>query len=131
MWEPLRIHSGSGCSALLRGLWDPPSAVLPSVHLRHAEAGTKSPWFPCRKAAGEQLSICHCTQEGLRVPYLGPWVLWVPTDCAERLPATLVPAGEEQLTDEPGQDLMLSVGSRLSVEPMLEQASLRGEERSC
>lgn len=51
-------------------------------------------------------------------------MLWLPTDCAERLPATLAPAREDQPTDEPGQDLMLSAGSRLSVEPMLEQASL-------
>lgn len=72
-----------------------------------------------------------CARDGLGVPYLGLWVLRLPTNCAERLPATLAPAGEDQPTDDPGQDLMLSAGSRLSVEPTLEQASLRGEMRLC
>lgn len=68
-------------------------------------------------------------QDGLGVPYLGPWVLRLPTDCVERLPAKLGLVGEDQPADDPSQDLMLSAGSRLSTEPTLEQASLRGETR--
>lgn len=74
-------------------------------------------------------ALCDAAQRGLWVPHLGLWVLRLPMDCAEMLPATLPPAGEDQPVDEPGQDLMLSAGSRPSVDPMLEQASLWGEER--
>lgn len=56
-------------------------------------------------------------------------MLRLPMDCAERLPATLAPVGDDQPADEPSQERMLSAGSRLRMEPTLEQASLRGEER--
>lgn len=62
-------------------------------------------------------------------PYLGPWALRLPTDCAERLPATLPPVGDDQPAAKPSQERMLSAGSRLRTEPTLEQASLRGEKR--
>ena len=90
--------------------------------------GGKLWWVPRVGAAAARLSPCP---GWAGVPYLGPWVLRLPMDCAERLPATLALAGEDQPVDDAGQDLMLSVGSRLSTEPTLEQASLRGEERPC
>lgn len=63
------------------------------------------------------------------MPYLRLWVLRLPTDGAEMLPATLALAKDVQPAEELGQDLTLSAGSRLSTEPTLEQASLRGQER--
>lgn len=90
---------------------------------RKAAAGA-----PCRGSS--RGSVTHGggrARDRLGVPYLAPWVLRLPTDCTERLPATLGLAGEDQPADDPSQDLMLSAGSRLSVEPTLEQASLQGE----
>lgn len=55
-------------------------------------------------------------------------MLRLPTDSVEMLPATLPPVGDDQPIDEPGQEQRLSVGSRLSTEPTLEQASLWGEQ---
>jgi len=75
-----------------------------------------------------QLKRKTVMQSPLAVPYLRPWVLRLPTDSAEMLPATLPPVGDDHPIDEPGQEQRLSAGSRLSTEPTLEQASLWGEQ---
>lgn len=56
-------------------------------------------------------------------------MLRLPMEGAEMLPATLALARDVQPVEELGQDLTLSVGSRLSTELTVEQASLRGQER--
>lgn len=68
------------------------------------------------------------TKEVGEVSYLRLGVPRLPTDCLDRLPATLVLVGDDQPAADPSHDLKLSPGSKLRVEPTLDWASL---QRQC